>query len=122
MARLVASDELAESGWLKKVTVRLHLLICVGCREYTEQIRRIGDAVRAAAGCGNGASIEASERDILERIFSPSADEGQDSVAPPRRRMVQRPPRLVNRFREWRHRRGLAFSAPTRSDRPQEGS
>ena len=78
MARLVASDELAESGWLKKAIVRFHLLICVGCREYTGQMRRIGDAVRAAAGCENGASIEALERDILEQTFSGPADQVQD--------------------------------------------
>ncbi len=78
MARLVASDELAESGWLNKAMLRLHLLICVFCREYTGQMRRIGDAVRAAAGSRDDGSIEALERGILEQIFSQSADEGQD--------------------------------------------
>ncbi len=78
MARLVASDELAESGWLKKAAVRLHLFVCVACREYTGQMRRIGDAVRATAGRGNGASIEALERDILKQIFSRPADQDRD--------------------------------------------
>ena len=77
-ARLVASDELAESGWLKKAAVRLHLFVCVACREYTGQMRRIGDAVRATAGRGNGASIEALERDILKQIFSRRADQDRD--------------------------------------------
>lgn len=46
MTRVFASDELEDAGFLRRMTVRLHLLRCRHCREYVEQLRAIGSAVK----------------------------------------------------------------------------
>jgi hypothetical protein len=46
VAQLVASGALASSGWRQRMTVRLHVVMCVHCRRYVAQLRRMGDAVR----------------------------------------------------------------------------
>lgn len=47
VARAIATDELADAAWPRRLAVRLHLLGCRHCRRYASQIRAIGSAVRA---------------------------------------------------------------------------
>jgi hypothetical protein len=46
VSRIVASDELASLGVMKRLRTRMHLLICRECRRYAEQLRIIGAAAR----------------------------------------------------------------------------
>lgn len=47
VAHLVASDEFEESGWMTRLSVRIHLLMCVHCRRYVAQVQAIGTAARS---------------------------------------------------------------------------
>jgi predicted anti-sigma-YlaC factor YlaD len=46
VARTIASAELATAGWRRRLSVRLHLLMCRHCRRYFRQMREIGTAAR----------------------------------------------------------------------------
>lgn len=43
---LVASDAFEEARWMKRLSVRIHLLLCADCRHYISQIQAIGNAAR----------------------------------------------------------------------------
>ena len=81
--RMLASDELAEAGLLRRFDARLHLLVCRYCQRYAAQLRALGAWARM--------SWEAEARDperlrlenkILERFAEESA--GSISSAPGR--------------------------------------
>ena len=67
VAYLVASGEIAELGWMKRLEVRLHWLFCKNCRLYAEQMARLGEVARRAWGPGttDPAIIDRLERKIL---------------------------------------------------------
>ncbi len=46
VSKLIASDALEQAGLLKRMTVRLHLLMCVNCRRFASQLRKIGATYR----------------------------------------------------------------------------
>jgi hypothetical protein len=50
VSRTIASDELATAGWRRRLSVRLHLLMCLHCRRYSRQMREIGTAARRIFG------------------------------------------------------------------------
>ncbi len=70
---LVASDELAEARWARRLVVRLHLLMCRHCRRYARQLRDIGACARKHWGpqTENSETLQRLERDILERSKGP---------------------------------------------------
>ncbi len=73
VARLIASEELVDAGWLRRALVRLHLLRCHRCRRYAAQLRAIGAAARDRWGSGpDEQALERLERSILERCLDPS--------------------------------------------------
>ncbi len=73
VARMIASEELVDAGWLKRTSVRLHLLRCRHCRGYAAQVRAIGAAARDRWGAGPDAqALEKLERSILERCLDAS--------------------------------------------------
>ncbi len=74
VARLVASEELADAAWLSRALVRLHLLRCRHCRGYASQLRAIGAAARDRwdSGVADRASFEKLESSILERCLDAS--------------------------------------------------
>ena len=74
VSRLIASDELADAGWLNRALVRLHLLKCRDCGAYAAQLRAIGAAARDRwdSGVVDTASFEKLERSILERCLDAS--------------------------------------------------
>lgn len=45
-SRAIASEEVANTHWRKRLAVRLHLLVCRHCRRYARQVRAIGEAAR----------------------------------------------------------------------------
>jgi hypothetical protein len=70
VVHLVASEELAESGWMKRLTVRMHLAMCRHCRRYAKQIRELGRAAREiwTAGVDDEDSIRRIEAAIAGRF------------------------------------------------------
>lgn len=47
VARMVASDEYEAAGWMARLSVRMHLLLCAHCRQYVVQVQAIGRAARS---------------------------------------------------------------------------
>ncbi len=74
VARLVASEELVDAGWLTRAAVRLHLMRCHHCRRYAAQLRAIGAAAldRRGFGAADLQALTRLERSILERCIDPS--------------------------------------------------
>ena len=46
LARIIAADELAAAGWRRRLTGRLHVLMCRHCRRYEAQMRVLGRTAR----------------------------------------------------------------------------
>ncbi len=69
VARLIASEELADAGRSKRALVRIHLLMCRHCRRYAGQLRAIGSAVQDRWGTrpADRQALEKLERSILKR-------------------------------------------------------
>jgi anti-sigma factor ChrR (cupin superfamily) len=42
----IGSDEIRNAGFMERLAVNLHLLMCRHCRNYAKQIRAIGNAAR----------------------------------------------------------------------------
>lgn len=61
VTQLVASDALASAGWHRRLMVRLHLVMCVHCRRYVEQLRQISHAMRYR-GAGSPEESGSAER------------------------------------------------------------
>ena len=83
VARLIASDELADAVWANRALVRLHLLMCRHCRGYAAQLRAIGAAARDRwdLDVANGAAFEQLQSSILERCLDESdvnTEDGRD--------------------------------------------
>ncbi len=83
VARLIASDELADAVWSDRALVRLHLLMCRHCRGYAAQLRAIGAAARDRADLGvvDRAVFEQLQSSILERCLDASdmnVEDGRD--------------------------------------------
>ncbi len=74
VARLIASDELADAVWSDRALVRLHLLMCRHCRGYAAQLRAIGAAARdrSDSDVADRASFEKLQSSILERCLGAS--------------------------------------------------
>ncbi len=74
VARLIASDELADAVWSDRALVRLHLLMCRHCRGYAAQLRAIGAAARDRwdLGVADRAAFEKLQGSILERCLDAS--------------------------------------------------
>ncbi len=87
VARLVASDELADAVWSDRALVRLHLLMCRHCRGYAAQLRAIGAAARDRwdLGAADRAAFEKLQNSILERCLEASdadTEDGRDHEPP----------------------------------------
>ncbi len=70
VAAAVASDQLAEAGWWRRLRLRLHLILCPPCERYAAEIRALGDAARDLYGTVEGDQerlrrLEASILDCL---------------------------------------------------------
>ncbi len=74
VARLIASDELADAGRPKRALVGIHLLMCRGCRRYAAQLRAISTAALERRGFSPAdlQALKRLERSILERCLDAS--------------------------------------------------
>lgn len=64
VAYLVASGEIAELGWMRRLEVRLHWMMCKHCRLYAAQMSKLGEMARRAWGPGT------TDKAILARLES----------------------------------------------------
>ncbi len=71
VARLIASDELADAVWSRRALVRLHLLMCRHCGSYAVQLKAIGAAARERwdLSVADRAAFEQLQNSILERCL-----------------------------------------------------
>ena len=87
VARLIASDELADAVWSERALVRLHLLMCRHCRGYAAQLRAIGAAVRDRwdSDEADRASFKKLQNSILKRCLeaSDASNEAERDPEPP---------------------------------------
>ncbi len=74
VARLIASEELADAGRSKRALVWIHLLMCRHCRRYAAQLRAISTAALERGGFGPAdlQALKRLERSILERCLDAS--------------------------------------------------
>ncbi len=81
VARLIASEELADAGRSKRALVWIHLLMCRHCRRYAAQLRTIGTAAQDLwdSGVPDRAALERLERSILERCLDASDVNTEDT-------------------------------------------
>ncbi len=80
IARLIASEELADAGWLYRALVRLHLLRCRDCGAYAAQLQAIGAAARDRrdSGAPDRKALEKLESSILARCLDASDMNSED--------------------------------------------
>ncbi len=80
VARLVASDELADAVWSDRALARLHLLMCRHCRGYSAQLRAIGNAARDRrdSDVADRAAFEGLQNSILQRCLDAAVEEVED--------------------------------------------
>ena len=85
VARLIASEELADATWLSGALVRLHLLRCRDCAGYAAQLRAIGAAARDRwdSGVPDNASFDKLESSILKRCLDASDMKSEDGRGRP---------------------------------------
>ena len=80
VARVIASDELADAVWLNRALVGLHLLMCRHCKCYAAQLRAIGAAARGRwdLGVGDREAFEKLQSSILEECLKASGANGEN--------------------------------------------
>ncbi len=70
VARMVSSGALEDAGWLRRLSARMHFLMCRHCRRYEAQIRAVGTMASKAYGSApdDPAALRRLEADILSRV------------------------------------------------------
>ncbi len=46
VSEIIAVDRFDEATWTRRLSIRLHLVMCRHCRRYASQVRALGDAAR----------------------------------------------------------------------------
>ncbi len=82
LTRMIASEELAEAGWRRRLGVRFHLAMCRYCRRYVAQLRVIGESARRMlrSGDADSTTLDQLERAILDRSPGKPVGEGENRV------------------------------------------
>jgi hypothetical protein len=72
VTRLYASDDLGRSSLQRRLSARLHLVMCDFCRRYVRELVAIGDAARAVARArpADSAWVETMVRHALSRLHA----------------------------------------------------
>ena len=79
VARLVASEGLADAGWLRRLTARMHFLLCRHCRRYASQIRALGEMARSGYGA---ADDDGAQRRLQDDLLARVPGAGEDPAPP----------------------------------------
>ena len=67
---LVSTDEVDDLGLMKRFEFKMHLLMCVHCRRYVQQIKSLGLGARNwATGCeAEPQQLKRMEENVLEEV------------------------------------------------------
>jgi hypothetical protein len=66
VTHIIATGEIDEFTWMKRLEMRMHLLMCTHCKEYVSQIFAMGQGVRRLFGSDEDPeTLARMERDIL---------------------------------------------------------
>lgn len=70
VSKLVSTDEVAELGFMRKMEFKMHLLMCVHCKRYVQQIKSLGQGVRhLASTCeAEPEQLKRMEDQVLEDV------------------------------------------------------
>lgn len=73
VSSLVSSDDLVGAGFMKKLEVRMHILMCKHCARYFDQIKSVGQGAKNLAHNqeANSEQIERMENHILDVVRDP---------------------------------------------------
>ncbi len=66
VTKWIASDEYLAAGFLKKLGIRLHLVVCEHCSRYRDQLRALASRLRIAQH--EVPPSEATRNRIVDRI------------------------------------------------------
>ncbi len=72
VTQLIASSAAEELGFMKRLELRLHLLMCRHCHNYADQIKALGDGARRLMGGREPTRDELKhlENEICDKICS----------------------------------------------------
>ncbi len=70
LTKLIASGEIEDLGFMKRMEIQFHLFMCKHCRQYMGQIRLIGKGAKkmAAETEPDQEQLQRLEKDICNRI------------------------------------------------------
>ncbi len=82
--RLVATGAIEDAGWPEQLSIKLHLMMCVNCRRYREQLRLLAGWARRAWGPrpGDEAVLDRLRQTILTDLPDTSDPGGSDNLTP----------------------------------------
>ncbi len=66
VTHIIATGEIEELSWMKRIEMRMHLMMCNHCREYVSQIFAMGRGVKRLFGQEEDPeTLARMERDIM---------------------------------------------------------
>ena len=70
VSHLIASSESDELGFMKRLEIRLHLMMCRHCNRYAQQIKALGAGARRLVGAQEptAAELRQLENEICDKI------------------------------------------------------
>ena len=70
ISHLIASGHVEELGFMKRLEMRLHLMMCRHCQGYAQQIKALGDGARRMVGAKEPTPEELQhlENEICDKI------------------------------------------------------
>lgn len=70
VSQLVSTDEVQELGFMKKLEFKMHIMMCVHCKRYVQQIKSLGTGARHwATGCeAEPQQLRRMEEKVLEEV------------------------------------------------------
>jgi len=83
VSRTIAANELGSANWRRRISVKLHLLMCRHCRRYVRQIEAIGAATRQVFGEQQRPAPDSNEQlrqTILDRIQTCQEEDSETRV------------------------------------------
>ena len=74
---LVASGTLEHVGWMKKLEIKLHLMMCGHCARYLAQIRAIGQGARflIRGQEADAGQLRRMEQEVLNKVCDHDHDD-----------------------------------------------
>lgn len=66
---MLASDQLQDAGWIRRLSLRMHLAMCRHCRRYARQLDRLGAEARRSwtATDADEAALQRIEQALRKR-------------------------------------------------------